>query len=109
MAWIFLGIVILCVLVMTWKPVLFAIPIILAWNIHPGAALFVFLLEMVALALVEMEVERDRKKKLREATEPSLSLWGYLKDCPPSALVDSPAPAHRRQQEVIQRLQRLVQ
>ena len=109
MAWIFLGVVALCVLIMAWKPALFAMPVILAWNVHPGAAIFVFLLELVALAIVEAEAERDRKKKLRETIEPSLSLWGYLKDCPPSALVDSPMPLHMRRQEVIQRLQRLAQ
>ena len=52
---------------------------------------------------------RDAERRQRRRAEPSLSLREYLKDWPPSALVGSPAPLHRRQQEVIQRLQRLAQ
>jgi hypothetical protein len=54
--------------------------------------------------------ERENlERRQRWDAEPSLSLWEYLKDSPLSALVDSPAPLHMRQQEVIQRLQRLAQ
>ena len=53
--------------------------------------------------------KRDAERRQRWDTEPSPWLWEYLKGCPPSALVGSPAPLHMRQQEVIQRLQRLAQ
>ena len=88
------------------------------WSFIGWTMFWLWLVGMIVASIADgvresCERKRQERKNLerrqRLDAEQSLSLWEYLKDCPPSALVDSPAPLHRRQQEVIQRLQRLAQ